>query len=205
VDEHQRFLFAAATVQTHPEVPPAASPAAGAKAPPRGHGRQRLPPHLRRQVRHELPPEQQQCPHRQAWLRRIGEETSERLEYVPATFHVIEEVCGKYACPQGCTVVTAAKPMQPIEKGLPGPGLLPQVAVSKYGDHLPLHRQAELFRKEPPGIPGPAAASLRSAGPSGAALGPAPEPDGQLAPPPSPRSPTRGRRGHTRKGGKTRP
>ena len=40
------------------------------------------------------------------------------------------------------------KPMQPIEKGLPGPGLLAQVAVSKYADHLPLHRQTQLFARQ---------------------------------------------------------
>jgi transposase len=95
---------------------------------------------------YELPPTQQQCPHCQARLRRIGEETSERVEYVPAAFHVIAESCAKYACPQGCTVRTAAKAMPPIEKGLPG--LWAQVAVSEYGDHLPLHRQAEMFRRQ---------------------------------------------------------
>jgi transposase len=78
----------------------------------------------------------------------MGEEVSERLEYVPASLVVIEEVCRKYACPKGCTVITAKKPMAPIEKGLAGPGLLAQVAVSKYGDHLPLHRQADIFRRQ---------------------------------------------------------
>jgi transposase len=81
-------------------------------------------------------------------LKRLGEEVSERLEYVPASLVVIEEVCQKYACPKGCTVVTAEKPTAPIEKGLAGPGLLAQVAVSKYGDHLPLHRQADIFRRQ---------------------------------------------------------
>jgi transposase len=81
-------------------------------------------------------------------LKRIGEEVSERLEYVPASLVVIEEACQKYACPKGCTVVAAEKPEAPIEKGLPGPGLLAQVAVSKYGDHLPLHRQVEIFRRQ---------------------------------------------------------
>jgi len=54
----------------------------------------------------------------------------------------------QYPCPKGCTVLTAAKPMAPIEKGLAGPGLLAQVAVSKYGDHLPLPRQAAIFRRQ---------------------------------------------------------
>jgi hypothetical protein len=64
---------------------------------------------------------------------------------VPASLVVIEEVSRKYACTIGCTVVTAEKPMAAIEKGLPGPGLLAQVAVSKYSDHLPLHRQEGMF------------------------------------------------------------
>ena len=81
-------------------------------------------------------------------LKRIGEEVSERLEYVPASLVVIQEACQKYACAKGCTVVTAEKPMAPIEKGLPGPGLLAQVAVSKYGDHLPLHRQEAIFQRQ---------------------------------------------------------
>jgi len=81
-------------------------------------------------------------------LKPSGEEVSERLEFVPASFQVIEVVCQKYACPKGCTAVTAEKPAAPIEKGLPGPGLLAQVAVSKYGDHLPLHRQAEIYQRQ---------------------------------------------------------
>jgi transposase len=81
-------------------------------------------------------------------LRHIGEEISEQLEYVPASLHVIQQACQKYACPKGCTVVTAAKPLAPIEKGLPGPGLLAHVAVSKYGDHLPLYRQESIFARQ---------------------------------------------------------
>jgi len=80
-------------------------------------------------------------------LKRIGEELGERLEYVPASLQVIEEACQKYACPNGCTVVTAQKPMQPIEKGLPGPGLLAHIAVSKFSDHLPLYRQEGIFQR----------------------------------------------------------
>ena len=64
---------------------------------------------------------------------------------MPASLYVIEEACQKYACSKGCTLLTAQKPMQPIEKGLPGPGLLAQVAVSKHADHLPLYRQEGIF------------------------------------------------------------
>lgn len=149
VDEHQLFLFAAAAMAAHRDGPPP-DPTIPPRdpAPRRGHGRQRLPKQLeRRQVTYELPAEAQHCPSCQAPLTRIGDAISERLEYVPASLIVLEEHCAKYACPKGCTVRTAPKPMQPIEKGLPGPGLLAQVAVSKYADHLPLHRQTQLFAR----------------------------------------------------------
>jgi len=149
VDEHQLFLFAAAALAAHRDGPPPdpASPPA-IPTPRRGHGRQRLPKHLeRRQVTYDLPAAEQHCPTCQATLSRIGAEVSERLEYVPASLLILEERCAKYACPKGCTVRTAVKPMQPIEKGLPGPGLLAQVAVSKFADHLPLHRQTHLFAR----------------------------------------------------------
>jgi transposase len=150
VDENQVFMFAAAMVAANKDIPPTRDEERRRSKPKgKGHGRQRLPQHLeRRRVVYDLPVDQRQCPHCQAELRHIGEDVSERLEYVPASLHVIQEAAQKYACPQGCTVVTAESPMQPIEKGLPGPGLLAQVAVNKYGAHLPLHRQEWLFQRE---------------------------------------------------------
>jgi transposase len=155
VDENQLFMFAAEIMARAEKTPPASgeteAPPAGAKSTPQrpGHGRRALPKSLPRQrVVHDLGEGARQCPQCQGELKRMGEEVSERLEFVPASLVVIEEVCRKYACPKGCTVVTAEKPMAPIEKGLPGPGLLAQVAVSKYGDHLPLHRQADIFRRQ---------------------------------------------------------
>ncbi len=144
VNENQLFLFAAEVLQVQ-EASPAAKPAA-TKPRSKGHGRQRMPKSLkRRRVVFDLPADERQCPHCLEEMHLIGEEVSERLEYVPASFEVIEEVSRKYACDIGCTVVTAQKPMAPIEKGLPGPGLLAQVAVAKYSDHLPLHRQEGMF------------------------------------------------------------
>ena len=155
VDENQLFMFAAEILARAEKTPPASgeteAPPAGAKSTPQrpGHGRSALPKSLPRQrVVHDLGEGARQCPQCQGELKRLGEEVSERLEYVPASLVVIEEVCQKYACPKGCTVVTAEKPTAPIEKGLAGPGLLAQVAVSKYGDHLPLHRQADIFRRQ---------------------------------------------------------
>ena len=155
VDENQLFMFAAEIMARAEKTPPATgeteAPPSDTKSTPQrpGHGRSALPKSLPRQrVVHDLGEGARQCPQCQGELKRLGEEVSERLEYVPASLVVIEEVCQKYACPKGCTVVTAEKPTAPIEKGLAGPGLLAQVAVSKYGDHLPLHRQADIFRRQ---------------------------------------------------------
>lgn len=148
VNENQLFLFAVGMVTAALEPPPA--PETPGTSPPQraGHGRQRLPKALeRRRVVYDLGEDERQCPECRGELKRIGEEVSERLEYVPASLLVIEEACQKYACSKGCTVLTAQKPMQPIEKGLPGPGLLAHVAVSKYSDHLPLYRQEGIFQR----------------------------------------------------------
>ena len=115
----------------------------------RGHGRQPLPDHLpREQVIHELSEEERHCPCCGETRAEIGRESSEQLEYVPASFKVIEHVRMKYACKR-CEehVAIAAKPPQPIEKGLAGPGLLAQLIVSKYGDHTPLYRQEDIFMR----------------------------------------------------------
>jgi hypothetical protein len=61
---------------------------------------------------------------------------------------VIRHVRPKFAC-AGCeSVVEAPAPARPIDRGLPGPGLLAHVLVSKYGDHLPLYRQSQIYARE---------------------------------------------------------
>lgn len=115
----------------------------------KGHGRRPLPDNLPR-VRHvhELTEAEQLCPCCHTLRTKIGEDLSEQLEYVPASLFVVQHVHPKYACPK-CRdgVATAAKPAQPIDKGLPGPGLLAHIAVSKYLDHLPLHRQERILKR----------------------------------------------------------
>ena len=124
-------------------------PALPADAPtatqPNGHGRRVLPAHLpREERRYELTPAEQRCPDCNQPRTEIGTETSSQLEYVPATYKVIEHVRVKYAC-RHCAeqVALAPKPPQPTGKGLPGPGLLAHTVLSKYGDHLPLYRQED--------------------------------------------------------------
>ncbi len=157
VSSSQLALFAEAEPSKEPpkgdapsaeEVMPAAQTSPEKK---KGHGRKPLPACLpRRRVEYELAGDALKCPKCGAACRCIGEEKSEQLEYVPATLHVIEHVRLKYACPdKNCdgAVLLAAKPEQPVEKGLPGPGLLAHVVVSKYADHLPLNRQEDILAR----------------------------------------------------------
>ena len=105
-----------------------------------------MPGHLKRErIVHDLEEAEKHCAVCAQDLREFGEETSERYEYIPAQLIVIEDVCKKYSC--ACTVKTAGKPSQPIEKSTAGASLLTQVIVAKFADHLPLHRQAKIFRR----------------------------------------------------------
>jgi transposase len=109
--------------------------------------RKPLPEDLPREVITHLPAHTC-CPDCGRALRQFGEDVSEQLERIPATYKVIRHVRPKFAC-AGCEgVVEAPAPARPIEHGLPGPGLLAHVLVSKFGDHLPLYRQSEIYTRE---------------------------------------------------------
>lgn len=115
----------------------------------KGHGRKPFPDHLpRERVEFPLPEEKRDCPNCAGHLEKIGEEITQQLEYVPASFHVRELVRFKYACKQ-CQegVVISDLPPQPIDKGIPGPGFLAQVLTSKYCDHTPLNRQVGIYAR----------------------------------------------------------
>ena len=81
-------------------------------------------------------------------MRQFGEDVSEQLERIPATFKVIRHVRPKFACAACEHVVEAPAPARPIDHGLPGPSLLAHVLVSKFADHLPLYRQSEIYARE---------------------------------------------------------
>jgi transposase len=212
-------VAAAEAAPPQPDVPPAKPPAARPKK--KGHGRRPLPDDLRRErVEHDVPEADKVCPCCQTPRVKIGEETSEQLDYKPAKLFVWEHVRLKYACPNCANaaakpiptspaaveapatthaepalptaaetpattntepalptaaetpattdaeaaslpvaaasmpaaigsrvVVVARKPAQPIDKGLPGPGLCAFVITSKYCDHLPLHRQESIIAR----------------------------------------------------------
>jgi transposase len=115
----------------------------------KGHGRRALPADLPREGRvHEVPPRERACPGCGQDRGPIGEEVSEQLDYRPASLFVVEHVRIKVAC-RRCEghVAVAAKPPEPIERGLPGSGLLAQVITSKLSDHLPLYRQEGIFAR----------------------------------------------------------
>jgi transposase len=89
------------------------------------------------------------CPCCRNTLHRIGEDTSERLDIVPAQFRVLVVRRPKYAC-RACesVVVQADAPARLIEGGLPTEATVAQVLVSKYADHLPLYRQAQIYARQ---------------------------------------------------------
>ncbi|MGA2539887.1 MAG: IS66 family transposase [Terracidiphilus sp.] len=127
----------------HDEEPPASATGEGSARP---RGRKPLPRHLKRErIEHDLPETERHCGQCDQDLRRIGEQVSERYEFLPAQMKVIEDACFTYAC--ACTVKTASKPAQPIEKSMAGASVLAHVIVSKWADHLPLHRQAKMFAR----------------------------------------------------------
>jgi transposase len=131
---------------------PAESKAAATTPPllistPAQPARRPLPQHLSRQTqRHE--PKESACPDCGGALRKLGEDVSEMLEYVPASFFVIRHVRPKLSCTKCDQIVQAAAPSRPIERGVAGPGLLAHVLVSKYADHLPLYRQSEIYARQ---------------------------------------------------------
>jgi transposase len=114
----------------------------------KGHGRRRIPESVRRlTLEYTLAAEKRTCACGQV-CERIGDESSEKLDWVPSSFIVVRHVRVTYAC-QVCEghVTTAPAPDQVIDKGLPGSGLLAHVMTSKYADHLPLYRLERIFKR----------------------------------------------------------
>lgn len=174
LDPAQLPLFDITPEEPIPQPPvPAPRPAATTQSAtkPAGHGRRRLPDRLKRVEKiHDLTPAEKELLGGEANLVKIGQEVSEQLEWEPSSLYVIRHVQLTYARRESAStafsklqeselqicapelgaapaLITAAKPPQPIPGGLPGPGLLSHVAVSKYVDHLPLHRQQRQYAR----------------------------------------------------------
>jgi transposase len=113
--------------------------------------RQPLPASLpRRDIRHE--PEFTTCPCG-CQMKRIGEDVAEKLDYVPGVFTVERHIRGKWACAKCETIAQVPVDPHVIDKGIPTTGLLAQVLVAKYADHLPLYRQEAIFGRAGLAIP----------------------------------------------------
>lgn len=124
------------------------SSSAPVKAKKKGHGRRPIPETLQRlTLEYTLLPEQRTCSCGQI-CERIGDESSEQLDWVPSSLVVLQQIRVKYGC-QACEgkMAIAPVPDQVIEKGLAGTGLLSHVLTSKYSDHLPLHRLESIFKR----------------------------------------------------------
>jgi transposase len=156
-DPNQPLLFPELQASAAPSAEPApaanglAEPATAeaeqepAKKKKKGHGRRRLEdllPHLPAQRReYPLTEAERICPCCGKPRGKIGEQTTQQLEYEPAKFVRVEHVQFTYSCPQ-CPehIITAPKPPQPIDRGLPGPKLLAAIITNKYDEHQPLYR-----------------------------------------------------------------
>jgi transposase len=119
-----------------------------ARAEKRRANRGSLPAHLPR-VEIVVEIDSRTCPCCQGELHRIGEDKSERLDIVPAQFRVLVTRRPKYGC-RRCEdgVVQALAPARLIEGGIPTEATIAQVLVSKYADHLPLYRQAQIYARQ---------------------------------------------------------
>jgi len=112
------------------------------------HGRRRFPIEFKHtRVEHTLRDDELPCPCCGKLRKIIGSQTSRRLDYVPGHYEVLEDVRFTYACEdEDCQkhIVTAPKPPQAIEKGAAASGLLADIVVSKFTDHLPTYRKEEI-------------------------------------------------------------
>jgi len=139
-----------AAAAPEPVAEPASSPTVGIDSVPEDRAparRRKLPSHLPRETRTH-PPKEESCAKCGGAFRKLGEDVSEMLEYIPASFKVIRHVRPRLCCP-GCErVVQAPAPTRPIERSFAGAGLLAHVLTAKFCDHLPLHRQSEIYARE---------------------------------------------------------
>lgn len=138
-----------------PQEAPPAEPVVKDEKKKHGGGRKAIPDHLPRQrIEHTLPEEQRQCPDCGETMQPFGEETSEQLARITARTFVKQHVRIKYACKKcECAPKIAEVPDKVIDKGLADAGLLAEIAVQKFGDHLPLYRQEQIFARDGVHIP----------------------------------------------------
>ena len=150
-DPNQQYLFdPSAPVLETPEPPAADQPSKPARRRRghRGHGRHALPDRLpRHEIVHDVPESDQLCACGQGKT-KIGDDVTERVDYIPGQLVVVRHRYPKYACSKCKDGVTAAPTVSgPIPGGLPEAGLLAEVIVSKFSEHLPLYRQQDILAR----------------------------------------------------------
>jgi len=111
-------------------------------------GRGRLPAHLP-EIEQVLAPEATTCPCCQGPLVEIGSDTSRRLDMIPAQFRTVVTRRPKLAC-RACPgiVLQAPAPNRLVEGGMPTEATVAHILVSRYADHLPLYRQAQILARQ---------------------------------------------------------
>ena len=124
---------------------------AGAEAPDKparsAPHRRPLPEHLPRDIKEHLPHDTS-CPDCGGTWQRLGEDVSDVLEYVPASFRVIRHVRPRMSCSCCDRMEQAPAVSRPIARSYAGPGLLSRIMTSKYLDHQPLYRQVQIHARE---------------------------------------------------------
>ena len=150
INPDQLRLFADGATEEVPEQEPAPQAApAPRKKKKKGHGRAGFPAHLpRERIELDVPEDDRNCACCDLPLRRIGEDVCERGHVVPSRFIVHQYVRPKYACKDGHEVRMADIPPAVIPKNKFEPSVYAHLAVSKYGDHLPLNRLEGIFKRQ---------------------------------------------------------
>ncbi|TQM90118.1 transposase [Roseinatronobacter monicus] len=141
------------------------------KRKPRAPRKARALPESLPRVERVVEPDSIVCPCGCGDMVRIGEDRTERLDYIPARYQVIVTVRPRYACPKGRTGVVQAKaPAHLLEGSWPTEALLAQVAVSKHSEYMPLNRQSVVMARH--GVPIDRSVLADWMGRTGAAIAP---------------------------------
>ena len=144
LEEIETSAADAAPVVTATPDEPAPDAAAVTDAKPR----RQLPEHLPR-VTETHEPASCTCPRcGSERMRKVGEDVTEVLEYVPGRFEVIRHVRPAYSCAKCEAMAQAPMPAMPIPRAMAGASVVAHVVVSKYVDHLPLYRQSEMYARD---------------------------------------------------------
>ena len=140
------------------ETPAASDDASAANGEPSSPIEQSSPPDRKKSARRALPAHLPcrevvhepscTCPTCGGEMRKVGEDVTQVLDYVPGHFEVVKHIRPARSCRRCESMAQSPMPTLPIERGLPGAGLLAHILVSKYCDHLPLYRQSGIYARD---------------------------------------------------------